>query len=100
MSHLAFFGLVLGLGIQVMVGALRVLVQVVDQARGIGDHVLYRMVCAVVGGGCCSCLLLLRRIPLILVLYSLRNCKRTPSGTGVKSLTGPHALKAVVILYS
>lgn len=91
MAHLAFFGLVLGPGVQVMVGALRVLVQVVDQPRGIGDHMLYCMARAVVGGGCCSCLLLLCRITLILVLYSLRNCKRTPSGTDVKSLTGPHA---------
>lgn len=56
--HLIFTGLVLDLGVQVMVGALRVPVQVVDKTRGVDDGVLHRMACTVVCGRCCSRLLL------------------------------------------
>lgn len=80
LAYLAFSSLVLDPGIQIMVGALRVLVQVVDQPRGVDDHMLPCMVCTVVCGRCCSCLLLQQGwhcVPLNLVLYSLRNCMRT-----------------------
>ena len=85
LSHLGVRDLVPRPRVQVVIGALRVLVQVVDEPRGVGDDSLCRMATRIAGGRCCSRLEFQQRchcVPLSsLTLHSLRRCRRRDDTT-------------------